>query len=74
MLFGVIFQVKATDQDGLYNTTSYTVLSGNDEGFFAINSVSGVVTTTGPIDRETTDDNFILKIQASDSMFCCLLF
>lgn len=66
-LFCVALQVKANDRDGYFNTTSYTILSGNDEGFFTINSISGVVTTTGPIDRETAEDNFILKIQASDS-------
>ena len=59
--------MTANDIDGFFNTITYTILSGNDGGFFTINHTSGVVSTTGPIDRETTDDNFVLKIQASDS-------
>ncbi|XP_028399940.1 protocadherin Fat 4-like isoform X2 [Dendronephthya gigantea] len=62
-----IVKVKASDQDGYFRTISYTILSGNDDGYFTINHTSGDVTTTGPVDKETTDDNFVLKIQASDN-------
>ena len=62
-----VVTLNADDKDGYFNSISYTILSGNDEGFFTLNHTSGVVTTTGGIDRETTEDTFILKIQASDN-------
>ena len=64
----LVSQVQANDQDGVLNVITYEIVSGNEKGNFSIDQHSGAIKTTGPIDRETTEQ-FILKIRASDSKF-----
>ncbi|KAM3624275.1 uncharacterized protein V6R79_021361 [Siganus canaliculatus] len=59
-----IIQVDATDKDqGDHGVVKYSILGGTDH--FAINSVTGVVTVTKPLDREL-NPVYILKIEARD--------
>ncbi|XP_011407489.2 PREDICTED: protocadherin Fat 4-like [Amphimedon queenslandica] len=58
--------VKANDPDsGLFGKVGYS-LSGIDHQNFSINSSSGVISTAGPIDRETKD-RFDLIVTAYDN-------
>lgn len=48
-----VYQMKAFDSDtGINGKISYSILSGNALHWFQINSVSGLITTAGPLDRE----------------------
>ena len=44
---------------------SYSILAGNTLSWFSINSTSGVITTTTPLDRENIS-SFLLTVQAKD--------
>ena len=58
--------VTATDQDsGSQGDVYYSLVAGNTGNKFAVDSVSGSVTTIGELDRETTAV-FTLTIRASD--------
>lgn len=58
--------VTATDQDsGSQGVVSYTIVAGNTGNKFDINATSGVITTIGELDRETTAV-FTLTVRASD--------
>lgn len=49
-------QVFATDLDsGLNGLIEYSILSGNQEGTFQIDALSGVVTANGILDYELTN-------------------
>lgn len=66
----VIGTASATDPDGLGDIPTYTILTGNDDGFFQIESTSGNI-TVGPaasigMDYETGQTTFVLGIRASD--------
>ncbi|KAH1012516.1 hypothetical protein HUJ05_011662 [Dendroctonus ponderosae] len=56
-----VLQIKATDRDKDPNQKiSYKIAAGNPEGFFTINSHTGVITTTArKLDRETQDEHIL---------------
>lgn len=66
-LFDYIFNLpQATDGDiGINAAFFYAILSGNSDNSFIIDSVSGVLSTTGSLDREKHDSH-ILLIRVSD--------
>ena len=61
--------VTATDLDaGTNQIISYTILSGNDDKFFGIDSTTGrIFTTQKKVNRETDGKTFTLNIQAEDA-------
>lgn len=62
-----IVTVTAHDADSeLYSNVTYVIIAGNDDGLFAINSLTGVVTIAQKLDRETKDLH-ILTIKAADA-------
>jgi protocadherin Fat 4 len=61
-----IVMATAGDADsGLYGTVRYSISAGNSEGHFAIDSFTGVVTTTQSLDFETTS-SYTLTVTAQD--------
>uniref|UniRef100_A0A8C8BUY8 Protocadherin Fat 1-like n=1 Tax=Oncorhynchus tshawytscha TaxID=74940 RepID=A0A8C8BUY8_ONCTS len=62
-----IIQIEAVDPDAQAgDKLSYKITSGNPQGFFAINSKMGLVTTTSrKLDREQQDEH-ILEITVTD--------
>ena len=60
-----ILQVSATDTDFGSNFV-YGIESGNSNGYFALNSSSGVLSSTVPLDREE-QDTYVLVVTAVDS-------
>ncbi|XP_061684885.1 protocadherin Fat 1a isoform X4 [Syngnathoides biaculeatus] len=62
-----IIQIDALDPDAKSSEKlSYRITSGNPQGFFAINSRTGLVTTTSrKLDREQQDEH-ILEVTISD--------
>ncbi|XP_076257504.1 FAT atypical cadherin kugelei isoform X3 [Rhynchophorus ferrugineus] len=63
-----VLQIKASDRDKDPNQQiSYKIASGNPEGFFAINSTTGEITTTSrKLDRENQDEH-ILEVMIADN-------
>lgn len=65
-----ILSVKAQDGDrGIDNLISYSIRAGNHLGLFSIDERTGVVTTSGRLDREATEYRngaFILQIEATE--------
>jgi hypothetical protein len=60
-----VYDIDATDADnGTDGVIVYSIASGAS-GFFAINPVTGVVTVSGSLDRETTS-SYTLKVNAAD--------
>ena len=59
-----VVHVKAHDPNSADSKLTYSIMSGNEQGYFAINQ-SGLITTTAPLDRET-DDKFTLEVYVSD--------
>ena len=58
---------QATDGDiGINAGFFYSILSGNSGNIFLIDSVSGALSTTAPLDREE-EDSYILLVRVSDS-------
>ena len=50
-----VYDVNATDNDVMSNgEVRYTIMHGH-EGKFAIDATSGIITTSGALDRETKD-------------------
>ena len=43
----------------------YSIIGGNSDGKFSIHANSGLITTTGPLDRENKDQ-YMLTVQATD--------
>ncbi|XP_068675919.1 protocadherin Fat 4-like [Montipora foliosa] len=63
----VILNLTATDGDiGINAGFFYSILSGNSGNIFLIDSVSGALSTTAPLDREE-EDSYILLVRVSDS-------
>ena len=63
----VLCTVVARDSDsGPDGHIRYSIISGNDENTFAINSLSGDIVLTGYIDYETIQGHIVL-VQASDN-------
>ncbi|XP_017769468.1 PREDICTED: fat-like cadherin-related tumor suppressor homolog isoform X4 [Nicrophorus vespilloides] len=64
----VVLQISATDRDrDPGQRITYKIVSGNQEGFFAINPSTGnITTTTRKLDRETQEEH-ILEVQISDN-------
>ncbi|KAL8587634.1 hypothetical protein ACOMHN_045323 [Nucella lapillus] len=59
--------VKAVDEDsGPNSQLTYTILAGNDQGWFTIDDATGLVTTRVALDHEVAD-KVILNISAHDS-------
>ncbi|XP_060526655.1 fat-like cadherin-related tumor suppressor homolog isoform X2 [Cylas formicarius] len=63
-----VLQIKATDRDrDPAQQLSFKIATGNPEGFFAINSSTGIITTTSRrLDRETQDEH-ILEVLIADN-------
>ncbi|KAJ3658411.1 hypothetical protein Zmor_010149 [Zophobas morio] len=62
----VVGNVKATVRDsGDYKNVRYSIYSGDPEGFFRIDSSTGVIKTAAPLDHETRS-NVLLNIQATN--------
>lgn len=64
-VFSPSCEVGATDADES-DTISYTIVGGNTESTFQINTESGILSRLKSIDRESIP-RFILKIKATDS-------
>ncbi len=62
----VVANIAATDPDG-GNSFTYSILSGNDNGVFAIGSTDGVITVASALDYETTN-RYTLLVQVSDGL------
>ncbi|KAL4640550.1 protocadherin Fat 1 isoform X2 [Arapaima gigas] len=62
-----IIRVEAWDPDaGSHDKLSYKITSGNPQGFFAIDSKTGLITTTSrKLDREQQDEH-ILEVTVTD--------
>lgn len=66
----VVAQVKAIDKDLENNTITYSILSGNDDGFFNIDSNSGEIRIVNGKGVQLDFDvrkQFSLLVQAKDS-------
>ncbi|OQR74996.1 cadherin-23-like [Tropilaelaps mercedesae] len=65
-----VLSVEAQDGDrGVDNRISYRIRAGNNLGLFTIDERTGIVTTSGHLDREATEYRngaFILQIEASE--------
>ncbi|XP_067132550.1 cadherin-related tumor suppressor-like isoform X1 [Centruroides vittatus] len=62
-----VSSVRATDMDtGINSRLHYSIISGDDQKWFVINSNTGLITTRKQLDREITD-MVQLKIAARDS-------
>ncbi|KFP67991.1 Protocadherin-23, partial [Cariama cristata] len=63
-----IIQVFATDLDsGLNGETEYSILSGNEDATFLIDSARGILATNTVLDHEDTSSyRFVLVVQAAD--------
>ncbi|XP_078366665.1 protocadherin Fat 4-like [Oculina patagonica] len=60
-----VYDVNATDDDIMMNgKVEYAIMHGQ-EGKFVINATSGIITTAGPLDRETKD-TYTLIVMARD--------
>ena len=57
---------SSTDDDGSNNTITYSLLNSAG-GLFAIDSLTGVVTTAAAIDREATGATLMINVQAASS-------
>ncbi|XP_031549118.1 cadherin EGF LAG seven-pass G-type receptor 2-like [Actinia tenebrosa] len=65
-LCSIFFKVSATDRDaGSNGTVRYSITSGNNEGLFSIDSLTGQVSLKLPLDR-ASKDQYVLIIKASD--------
>ena len=61
-----VVMVLATDADsGMFGEVRYSIVSGNIDDVFSINSSSGAILVNGSIDRETLD-NYVLVVSATD--------
>lgn len=62
-----VTQIMATDADATTNAKlTYSILSGNDNGAFAIDSSTGYVVTANAIDRERQID-YLLFVDVTDN-------
>ncbi|XP_075400907.1 protocadherin-23 [Tenrec ecaudatus] len=62
-----IIQVSATDPDGgLNGLLKYSIISGNQGDMFQIDDLSGVITTNGMMDYESTS-SYSFLVQATDA-------
>ncbi|VDI43616.1 Hypothetical predicted protein, partial [Mytilus galloprovincialis] len=65
--YSPVVKVTATDLDsGENQALTYSILSGNEDGQFEINSGSGQISLVGFVDRES-QDSYLLNILATDS-------
>ena len=62
------FVVNVTAIDSDFSIVRYSIVSGNVGGVFAIDTISGIITVNGSIDRETVSD-YVLTVAASDLGF-----
>jgi len=60
----VVDTAVASDPD-VGDNLSYAIVGGNAGGLFSIDEISGLVSTTGPLDRET-DAQHVLTIEVTD--------
>ena len=62
-----VYSVQASDSDGGSNgQISYSILSGNSLNWFQIDSLSGLISTAAPLDREVSKQ-ISLTVLAKDS-------
>ncbi len=67
-----VVTLRATDADdnaGLFadqGTIVYDIIGGNDDGFFVVDQLSGVITLLRPKDREATTAGAVLTVQATN--------
>ena len=59
-----------TDPDGLENSNfTFTIVDGDDEGFFLVDQTTGMLWLVRSIDREVDPSSFVLEVEFSDGMF-----
>ncbi|CAG9825597.1 unnamed protein product [Phaedon cochleariae] len=64
----VVLQIKATDRDvDPVKNITYKIVSGDPEGFFAINTSTGALTTTSRKLNRETQDEYILEVSICDN-------
>ncbi|XP_022080540.1 uncharacterized protein LOC110973761 [Acanthaster planci] len=64
----VITSVTVTDADeGINANTEFNIIAGNQAGLFAINTITGVITTTSVIDFENSASTYTLTIEARNT-------
>ena len=62
-----VYTAVATDRDSQPHPIRYSIVSGNEENFFSIDSERGIVTVISELDYEQISNNVIvLRIQAND--------
>ena len=62
-----IGEVSASDQD-FTHTFVYSIVGGNDSGFFTIDSATGMISVaTAPLPTADSDAEFVLDVRVSDS-------
>ena len=58
--------LKATDEDlGINSKLLYSILTGNSEGYFTVDAITGQLSTTKSLDYEN-DQMFTLLVQVHD--------
>lgn len=64
-----VVKVSATDKDvGTNGNLTYTIPEGIADGMFSVDSMSGTVTTTGPLDRERKS-SYVVTVYVRDGSF-----
>ena len=64
------FGISVTDPDGLSNTAlSYSIVSGNEQGFFSIDRSNGNLSLVREVDRDIGNSEFTLVVSVADGQF-----
>ena len=65
-----LFDISVTDRDGLDNSQlNYSIISGNNQGHFDLDSTTGMLSLMSSLDRDMGDESFLLQAAVSDGQF-----